>query len=146
MADLECLQCRVAKSQIERNERVTIGTNFRPLANVHVDRGRRRCATAIHRPLCIDQPVMLEDRTHLAEFLGITHIEWRGCDRIDSRHLIWRKLSARHPYRLVQFVGQVGRMAIRDTLLVWASRIVRLARVGPRGAHNAGSLATANLN
>ena len=40
MADLERLQCCVAKSQMERNEHVTIGIDLRPLANVHVDRGR----------------------------------------------------------------------------------------------------------
>jgi len=40
MANLEGLQCRVAKSQMERNEHVTIGSNLRPLAKVHVDRGR----------------------------------------------------------------------------------------------------------
>ena len=89
---------------------------------------------------------MLENRAHLVEFLGITHIEWRVCDRIDSCHLIWRKLSARHPYRLVQLIGQVGQMAIRNALEVWASLIVRLAQVGPCGARNAGSLGAANLN
>ena len=31
MADLERLQCCVAKSQMERNEHVTIGIDLRPL-------------------------------------------------------------------------------------------------------------------